>query len=140
MRMVCKTGGSNTGDVVRARELEEVRAELAKPLLNGDKVMMSVMEIDVIYGLAGDRTHVVGFFDDGSNCSVIKNSLAIRLGLWGDPVTLELGTVNAKTTVDTKLYCLELLDTEGNRYLIKAFGLESISGELPVIHLDGIKY
>ena len=117
-----------------------MRLELAKPLLNGDKVMMSVMEIDVIYGLSGDRTHVVGFFDDGSNCSVIKNSLAIRLGLWGDPVTLELGTVNAKTTVETKLYCLELLDSEGNRYLIKAFGLESISGELPVIYLDGIKY
>ena len=28
----------------------------------------------------------------------------------------------------------------GNRHLVKAFGLNSISGELPVIQLDGIKY
>ena len=34
MRMVCKTGGSSTREAVRARELEEVRAELAKPLLS----------------------------------------------------------------------------------------------------------
>ena len=71
---------------------------------------------------------------------MIKNDLAKRLQLWGDPVTLELGTVNALTTVDTKLYCVELIDSEGRRHLIKAFGLDSISGELPTINLDGIKH
>ena len=61
----------------------------------------------------GEMTEIVGFFDDGTNCSVIKNSLAIKLGLWGDSVTLELGTVNATTTIKTKLYCVELTDKEG---------------------------
>ena len=42
---------------------------------------------------------MVGFFDDGSNCSVVKNAVAEKLGLWGDDVTLELGTVNATTAV-----------------------------------------
>ena len=32
----------------------------------------------------------------GSNCSCIKNEVAEKLGLWGDPVTLELGTVNGE--------------------------------------------
>ena len=48
--------------------------------------------------------------------------------------------MNATTTLETKLYCLELLDSEGGRHLVKAFGLDSISGELPSIKLDGIKY
>ena len=84
-------------------ELEEVKAELAKPLLSGDKVLMAVMVLEVVFGLQREVASVVGFFDDGSNCSVITNSLATRLGLWGDPVPLELGTVNAKTTVETRL-------------------------------------
>ena len=82
----------------------------------------------------------MGFFDDGSNCSVIKTELAVKLKLWGDPITLELGTVNASTTIDTKLYCVELVDMQGDRYLLKAFGLDSISGELPTISVAGIKH
>ena len=64
-------------------ELEEVRCEMAKPLINGDKVLMVIMELDVVYGIAGDSTKLVGFFDDGSNCSVIRTALAEQLGLWG---------------------------------------------------------
>jgi hypothetical protein len=137
-QIFCQAAGTDP-EAKRKRELEEVKAELAKPLLNGDKVLMTVIKVEVTYGMKGDITKVVCFFDDGSNCSVIKNSLAVKLGLWGDPVTLELGTVNATTTLETKLYCLELLDSEGGRHLVKAFGLDSISGELPSIKLDGIK-
>ena len=75
---------------------------------------------------------------DGSNCRVIKTSVARRLGVWGEQVTLEIGTVNAVTTVETKLYCLELMSNKGYRHLIKAFGLDSISEELPVMRLNGI--
>ena len=137
--LVCKTGAGDTVHDKRVRELEEVKAELAKPLIHGDKVLMTMMEVDMIHGLDGNISKILGFFDDGSNCSVIKTALARKLGLWGEPVTLELGTVNAKTTMDTKLYCVELLDMEGTRHLIKAFGLDSISGELPTITVDGIK-
>ena len=69
-------------------ELEEVKAELAKPLLSGDKVLMAVMVLEVVFGLQREVASVVGFFEDGSNCSVITNSLSTRLVLWGDPVTL----------------------------------------------------
>ena len=47
--------------------------------------------------------------------------------------------MNAKTTVETKLYCLELLDNSGNRHLIKAFGLDRISGDLPTITLEDMR-
>ena len=140
LRLVCKTVGETSGTGNRAKEVEEVIAELAKPLIHGDKVLMVMQGVQLVYGMERTPATVVGFFDDGSNCSVIKNDLAIRLQLWGDPVMLELGTVNALTTVDTKLYCVELVDKEGNRHLIKAFGLDNISGELPTIGIKGIKH
>ena len=123
----------------RDMEIEEVKAELQKPLINGDKVLMCVMTLSLVSGEQGAKSEVTGFFDDGSNCSCIKNSTAERLGLWGHPITLELGTVNATTSIETKLYCVELLDRHGHRHLIKAFGLESLSGPLPSINLEGIQ-
>ena len=108
-------------------------------MVNGDKVLMTMMTMSVKYSVAGDTFDIVGFFDDGSNCSVIRTALAEQLQLWGESVTLELGTVNATTIVKTKLYCVELLDKNGGRHLVKAFGLESLSGPLPSIYLDGIK-
>ena len=123
----------------REIELDEVRAEMAKPLIHGDKVLMTVMSLSVVYGIEGKGSKIIGFFDDGSNCSVIRTCLAEELGLWGDEVTLELGTVNATTTIKTKLYCVELLDKNGGRHLIRAFGLESLSGPLPAVNLEAIK-
>ena len=101
---------------------------------------MCMSTVRVVYGQSGSTTSINSFFDDGSTCSAILNKVAERLQLWGDPVTLELGTVNATTVLETKLYCVELLDLDGNRHIIKAFGLEKLSGELPVISLDGIKH
>ena len=91
------------------------------------------------YGPERLSGRMIAFFDDGSNCSVIRTSLAEELGLWGDKVTLELGTVNATTTIQTKLYCVELVDREGSRHLVRAFGLDTISGKLPRIDLTSIK-
>ena len=79
----------------RNKEVEEILKELSKPLIHGDKVLMVMQGIQLVHGLDREETKVLGFWDDGSNCSVIKNDLATRLQLWGDPVTLELGTVNA---------------------------------------------
>ena len=59
--------------------------------------------------------------------------------MWGDKVTLELGTVNATTTIQTKLYCVELVDRNGLRHLVRTFGLDTISGQLPRIDLTSIK-
>ena len=43
---------------------------------------MVIMELDVTHGIAGDISKIVGFFDNGSNCSVIRTALAEKLGLW----------------------------------------------------------
>ena len=40
---------------------------------------MTILEVSVTYGIEGEVVKIVGFFDDGSNCSVIKNSLATKL-------------------------------------------------------------
>ena len=80
--MYCQAADTDP-EAKRKRELEEVKAELAQPLLNGDKVLMTVIKVDVTYEVKGDITKVVCFFDDGSSCSIIKNSFAVKLGLWG---------------------------------------------------------
>ena len=123
----------------RELELDGVRAEMAKPMIHGDKVLMTIMSMSIVYGAHREGAKLVGFFDDGSNCSIIRKALAEDLGLWGEHVTLELGTINASSTVKTKLYCVELLDNVGGRHLIRAFGLDVLSGTLPVVSLKMIK-
>ena len=130
----------NSSRTTREAELREVKAELAKPLIHGEKVLMVMQNIPAVYGKDGNISEVTSFFDDGSTCSAIKNEVAQKLELYGDPVLLELGTVNATTLLETKLYCIELLDMSGNRHIIKAFGLESLSGKLPSMTLDGIEH
>ena len=126
-------------DKKRKLEMEEIKQEMAKPLVCGDQVLMTLMNLPIVYGKERHKENIVGFFDDGSNCSVIRKSLAEELGLWGEKCSLELGTVNATTTIETKLYCVELVDISGKRHLIKAFGLDSISGVLQSVNLDNIK-
>ena len=43
--------------------------------------------------------------------------------------------MNATTVVNTKLYCVELVDMEGTRHLVRAFGLETLSGPLPIVSM-----
>ena len=54
---------------------------MAKPLINGDKVLMTIMEIWVVYGPDRMSGKMVAFFDDGCNCSVIRTSQAEELEL-----------------------------------------------------------
>jgi len=120
-------------------EIEELKSELGKPLINGDKVLMTLMKIPIVYGKKRKKTQVVSFFDDGSNCSIIRTKLAENLGLWGESVTLDLGTINARNTVVTKLYCVELIDVYGKKHTIRAFGLDKLSGNLPAVDVTDIK-
>ena len=55
-------------------------------------------------------------------------------------VTITIGTVNGAKERHTKLYVVELLTTCGERRLVRAFGLEEISGETPYICLQGVKH
>ena len=69
-------------DKKRKLEMEEIKQEMAKPLVCGDQVLMTLMNLPIVYGKERHKENIVGFFDDGSNCSVIRKSLAEELGLW----------------------------------------------------------
>ena len=74
---------ANFGKSKREEEIEEVRAELAKPLIHGDRVLMCMSTVRVVYGQSGSTTSINSFFDDRSTCSAILNKVAERLQLWG---------------------------------------------------------
>ena len=62
----------------REAELVEVRSEMYKPLINGDKVLMVIMEVEVVHGVTRKASKLVEFFYDGSNCSVIKTKITLE--------------------------------------------------------------
>ena len=64
----------------------------------------------------------------------------MEFGLLGEKVTVTIETLNATTTRETMMYMVELLDKEGTRRLVKAFGFDSISEPMGSIRLDGIKF
>ena len=81
--------------------------------------------MQVVPTLSGE---VNTFFDDGSTCCLILLSTAKRLGLRGEDVVLTLKTVNGDENLETKLFCLSLVDSSNLRHPIKAFGVPNISG------------
>ena len=74
-----ETGTATLVSRNREEELQEVGREMNQPLINGNRVLMTILEVSLTYGIEGEVVKIVGFFDDGSNCSVIKNSLATKL-------------------------------------------------------------
>ena len=65
----------------------------------------------MVYGPLRSSTRVVIFFDDGSTCSAILNSVAKQFGLMGEKAVVTIETLNAVTTKETMIYLVELLDT-----------------------------
>ena len=91
-------------------------------ITNHDNVLLSMQEVPTLSG------EVNTFFDDGSTCCLILLSTTKRLGLRGEDVVLTLKTVNGDENLDTKLFCLSLVDSSNLRHPIKAFGVPNISG------------
>ena len=123
----------------RKKELVEVRNELKKPGLRGDQVLLVVQNVDMVYGAGRNITNLVTFFNDGSTCSVILNSVARKYGLIGEEVTVTIETLNAVTTKETMLYMVEVLEKTGRRKLVRAFGFDNISEPMGTIELNGVK-
>ena len=124
----------------RQDELREAKEELKKPGLNGDQVLLVIMEVSMVYGPQRLLTSVVTFFDDGSTCSIILNSVAKQYGLLGEKVVVTIETINAITTKETMIYLVELVDRKGARQMVKAFGFDSISEPVGSVELEGVKY
>ena len=93
----------------------------------------------MVYGAGRNITNLVTFFNDGSTCSVILNSVARKYGLIGEKVTVTIETLNAVTTKETMLYMVEVLEKTGRRKLVRAFGFDNISEPMGTIELNGVK-
>ena len=124
----------------RKTELRELRDELRNPGLGGDQVLLVVQGVSMVYGTGRMITEVVTFFDDGSTCSIILNSVAKQFGLLGESVTVTIETLNAVTTKEIMIYMVELLNRDGRRRLVRAFGFDNISEPIGTIELEGVKY
>ena len=123
----------------RKTELRELRDELRIPGLGGDQVLLVVQGVSMVYGTGRMITEVVTFFDDGSTCSIILNSVAKQFGLLGESVTVTIETLNAVTTKETMIYMVELLNRDGRRRLVRTFGFDNISEPIGTIELEGVK-
>ena len=124
----------------REKELAEVRQKLGEKLLDGDKVLLIIQEISMVVGTNRAQKKVITFFDPGSTCSLVLTNYAEENGLEGTPVTITIGTVNGEKERTTKLYVVELLTTGGERKIVRAFGMEKISEEIPFISFNGVKH
>lgn len=123
----------------REKEYLEIQRLLEVPMLNGDRILLSLQSIAIKFGIDSKQTDVAAFFDNGSTCSLILEELAETLGLLGQDILVTISTVNGEKERQTKLYVVELLTNKGERKIIRALGVENISGEIPEIKLDGVK-
>ena len=124
----------------RDLELTELHRRLGDQLIDGDRVLLIIQEIRMLYGVSRKETTVISFNDPGSTCSLVLTDFAEKHELLGRPVTITIGTVNGEKRRETKLYMVELLTITGDRKLVSAFGMEHISGEVPYICFEGVKH
>ena len=123
----------------RAKELKEMKELLKLPIVQGNKVLLLMQYVTVKYGPRGELTQLTVFWDNGSTCSLVQIEFAEMLGCPGEPVTVSIDTVNGMITRETKLYCVELVSSGGERVLIKAFGVDNISEVKNVVSLAAVK-
>ena len=137
---VYQSGGtSDYLEELRAKELEEMKELLKLPIVQGNKVLLLMQYVTVKYGPRGELTQLTVFWDNGSTCSLVQIEFAEMLGCPGEPVTVSIDTVNGMITRETKLYCVELVSSGGERVLIKAFGVDNISEVKNVVSLAAVK-
>ena len=65
---------------------------------------------------------------------------AEKYKLEGAPISITIGTVNGEKRRETKLYVVELLTRSGQRRLVRAFGVENISQDVPYICFKGVNH
>ena len=87
-------------------------------MLPNAPVLLSMQTIPTVAG------NIINFFDDGSYCSIILNSAAERLDLYGEAVSMEVTTITGIVRTNSHLYTISILDRENSPHEIKAY-LES---------------
>ena len=124
----------------RKEEVVEMKELLAKPMHDGNNVLLLIQKVKVKYGPSEDMAKLITFWDDGSTCSLVRIETAEQLGCPFEPVTITIETVNGELKRDTKIYCLELITCGEKRVLVKAFGVEHISEVKSVVDVSGVKH
>ena len=97
---------------------------------------MVIQEVPMKYRIAGGIAQAITFFDTGATCSVVMNQFAEDHKLYGEKIVITLTTVTGTTDVTTKLY---LIDRNSVSKIVKAFGLDSITGKLLSINYGKLK-
>ena len=69
----------------------------------------------------------------------VRNQFAEEHELFGEEIVMTLSMVNRTTNRPTKFYLVELMDEDDNRKIVKAFGLDSITRNLPTINYGNLK-
>ena len=134
-----KAGIQDDGVKRRVEEMEEIERIVGLPPIPGEQVLLLFQGIKVVYGPDRTEDQIKTFWDDGSTCSLVKDSTAERLQLRGEPVTITIDTINGKVERKTRHYVVELIDSSGRRILVCAFGVEKISGVITSIDISGVK-
>ena len=124
----------------RQKELDEMKAFALSPEQPSPCVLMVMMTVAVQYGARAQRTTITLFADTGSTCTIITLRCAKRLGLLGRPVVVFMRTVNGEKRLETHLYWLELLNNDGERCVVFALGMESITSDVAAVEMDGVKH
>ena len=123
----------------RREEMEEIERIVGLPPIPGEQVLLLFQEINIVHGLKRLEDKVKTFWDDGSTCSLIKTTTAEHFQLRGEPITISIDTVNGMVERKTKMYVVELINLHGERVLVRAFGVEKISGIVTAVDVSGVK-
>ena len=88
---------------------------------------LSIQDIPV----AGYNYPACCLFDNGSEITLITHTFAKKSGLTHEDASYSISGIGSNSTVCNKgkLYNLPLVDSEGNKILVKAFGVEKILSE-----------
>ena len=87
----------------------------------------------------GAAKEVNVLWDGGSQLSLITFKTARRLQLNGKNVKLGLsGVLDKSSSIDSRLYQLQVLTPQGNKHVIEAFGVEKISSVIDKVDVGGI--
>ena len=123
----------------RLEEIKELEKLLHLPMINGDQILLQLQKLQMQFGCPTTRVSLSGFFDNGSTCSLILDRVAKKYELLGQNVRVTISTINGEKERHTKLYVVELVDRDGKVRIVRALGVDNISGPIPNVNMDGLK-
>ena len=140
-KAACNSVSTHMDGISRRREeMEEIERIVGLPPIPGEQVLLLFQEINIVYGHERLEDKIKAFWDDGSTCSLVKTTTAEHFQLRGEPITISIDTVNGVIERETKMYVVELINLHGERVLVRAFGVEKISGIVNTVVISGVRH